>query len=114
MHTLDGRFLAFTGLDGDALRQVIVSSRNDDEVLQWVHRHARDTTLEEQIAWAADIDRYRPDASLLEYRYRTYPQLASQIDLSTVGVLDLLDLDEGRLPLSRFQCDKHAGLGYTT
>lgn len=31
--TLDGRFLTFTGLDAEALRQVILSSRNDKEVL---------------------------------------------------------------------------------
>ena len=31
--TLDGRFLAFTGLDAEALRRVILSNHTDDEVL---------------------------------------------------------------------------------
>ena len=40
-YTLDGRFLAFTGLNAEALRQVIVSSRTDDDVLAWVQAHAK-------------------------------------------------------------------------
>ena len=42
--TLDGRFLAFTGLDAEALRRVILSNHTDDEVLAWVPEHARPTT----------------------------------------------------------------------
>lgn len=42
--TLDGRFLAFTGLDAEALRRVILSNHTDDEVLAWVQEHARPTT----------------------------------------------------------------------
>lgn len=34
--TLDGRFLAFTGLDGEGLRGAILASRSDKEVLAWV------------------------------------------------------------------------------
>ena len=40
-YTLDGRFLTFTGLNAQALRHVIVSGCTDDEVLEWVQRHAR-------------------------------------------------------------------------
>ena len=48
-YTLDGRFLAFTGLNAEALRRVIVSSRTDDEVLAWVQDHAKPVTaLEKQ------------------------------------------------------------------
>lgn len=42
--TLDGRFLAFTGLDAEALRRMILSNHTDDEVLAWVQEHARPTT----------------------------------------------------------------------
>ena len=97
--TLDGRFLAFTGLNAEALRQVILSSRTDDEVLAWVQEHARPTTAAEKHMWAEQIDRYRPDAVLAEYRKRIYPELAAQVDVSSLNVLDLIDMDEGRLPI---------------
>ena len=98
--TLDGRFLSFTGLNAEALRQVILSSRTDDEVLAWVQEHARPTTAEEKHTWAEQIDRYRPDAALVEYRKRIYPELAAQVDVGSLSVLDLIDMDEGRLPVN--------------
>lgn len=97
--TLDGRFLTFTGLNAEALRQVIVSGRSDDEVLTWVQDHAKLTTALEKQAWAEQIDHYRPDAALVEYRKRVYPELAAKVDVGSLSVLDLIDMDEGRLPL---------------
>ena len=97
--TLDGRFLTFTGLNAEALRQVILSSLTDDEVLAWVQEHARPTTVAEKHTWAEQIDRYRPDAVLVEYRKRIYPGLATQVDVGSLSVLDLIDMDEGRLPI---------------
>ena len=98
-YTLDGRFLAFTGVNPEALRQVIVSSHSDEEVLAWVQDHAKPATTSEKQAWAEQIDRYRPHTELLEYRRRAYPELAARIDLSSFSVLDLIDMDEGRLPI---------------
>ncbi|WP_447598339.1 DUF5069 domain-containing protein [Nitrospira sp. Nam80] len=100
-YTLDGRFLAFTGLNAEALRQAIMSSRSDDEVLAWVEDHAKPATPSEKQAWAEQIERYRPDAALAGYRRRMYPDLASKIDVNSISVLDLIDLDEGRLPVQR-------------
>lgn len=96
---LDGRFLAFTGLDAEALRQAILSSRNDAEVLRWVQKHARPTTALERGAWAEQIAGYRPDAALVEYRKTVYPELAARIDVGVLSVLDLIDMDEERLPI---------------
>ncbi|MGH7233479.1 MAG: DUF5069 domain-containing protein, partial [Nitrospiraceae bacterium] len=76
-----------------------LSSRTDDEVLAWVHDHAKPVTAFEKQAWAEQIDRYRPDAALAEYRRRAYPELAARMDVSSLSVLDLIDMDEGRLPL---------------
>lgn len=97
--TLDGRFLAFAGLKAEALRQVIVSSRTDEEVLAWIRDHAKPATPIEKRAWAEQIDRYRPDAALAEYRRRIYQELAKRVDVGSLSVLDLIDMDEGRLPL---------------
>ncbi len=97
--TLDGRFLAFTGLDAEALRQAIRSSSTDADVLAWVQTHAKPATEAEKQAWAEQIASYRPDPALIEYRTRLYPELAAKIDVGTLSVLDLIDMDEGRLPL---------------
>ena len=97
--TLDGRFLTFTGLNAEVLRQAILSSRTDDEVLAWVQEHARPTTAEEKHTWAEQIDRYRPDAALVEYRKRVYPEVAAQVEVGSLSVLDLIDMDEGRRPI---------------
>lgn len=97
--TLDGRFLAFAGLKAEALRQVIVSSRTDEEVLAWIRDHAKPATPIEKRTWAEQIDRYRPDAALAEYRRRIYQELAKRVDVGSLSVLDLIDMDEARLPL---------------
>jgi hypothetical protein len=101
--TLDGRFMAFTGLNAEELRQAILSSQNDEEVLVWVQAHARPTTAQDKQAWAEQIDRYRPDEALIEYRKQMYSELASTIDVGAVSVLDLIDMDEGRLPLKNLE-----------
>lgn len=97
--TLDGRFLSFTQLNGETLRQVILSCRTDEEVLLWVQAHARPTTALEKNAWAEQINRYRPDAALVEYRKAVYPELVARVDVRSLSVLDLIDMDEGRLPI---------------
>ncbi len=98
--TLDGWFLAFTGLEAEALRQAISKAQSDDEVLEWVERHAILHTEEEKRQWAEGIAAYRPDAAGLEARKRNYPELAARVDLSAVGPLDLIDMDEGRIPIA--------------
>ena len=47
-------------------------------MLAWVKEHARPTTALEQRAWAEQIDHYRPDAALVEYRKLVYPELAAK------------------------------------
>jgi hypothetical protein len=97
--TLDGRFLTFTGLDAEALRKAILSARTDEEVRAWVEQNARPHTPEEKRKWAAQIDAYRPDPELAERRRQVYRELASRIDVANVSVLDLIDMDEGRIPI---------------
>ena len=81
--TLDGRFLAFTGLEGEALRAVILSCETDEPVAQW----------------AAEVEGYRPTGRVLLYLQSTVPELAAQIDCALVSLLDLIDMDEGRLAI---------------
>jgi hypothetical protein len=96
--TLDGRFLAFTGLDAEKLRKVILTAKNDEAVLAWVERHAIPHTASEKEAWAEAIASSRPTPEVAEYRKKIYPDLAVKIDLASINVLDMIDMDEGRIP----------------
>ncbi len=98
--TLDARLLAFTGLEAEALRQAILSSDSDEAVLVWVEKHATPHSEQEKQAWAEGIASYRPDAAIVAHRRKLYPNLAAKIDVATISVLDLIDMDEGRLPIS--------------
>lgn len=46
--TLDGRFLAFTGLNAEELREAILANPTDEDVLQWVRDRARPATAQEK------------------------------------------------------------------
>lgn len=96
--TLDSRFLSFTGLDAEKLREAILSAKNDEAVLAWVERHAAPRTREEKEAWAEAIAASRPTPEIVAYRKKMYPELAAQVDLASIHVLDMIDLDEGRIP----------------
>ncbi len=94
---LDGRFLAFTGLDADRLKDAILSARTDDAVLAWVERHAHPHSDSEKRAWAQEIDAYRPSPDRVQFRRERYPEVAARVDVGAISVFDLIDLDEGRL-----------------
>ena len=89
--------VSFTDLEPAALRGVILSTHSDEEVLAWIQDQARPASVSEKQTWAEQIQRDRPDPARVEYRKRIYPHLAGRIDLSLVSVLDLIDIDEGRL-----------------
>lgn len=95
--TIDGRLLAFTGLDGEALRAEILSATDDAAVLAWVERHAIPRSDEDRRAWIAAIDAYRPDPERAQRRARLYPEVAARFDVATLSLFDLIDLDEGRI-----------------
>lgn len=97
--TLDGWLLSFTGLDPERLRAAILAARGDDEVLAWIDRHALSHTDEQKRAWAESIAGYRPDAAGLEFRTKSYPDLSARIDIGSLGPLDMIDMDEGRMPV---------------
>lgn len=97
--TLDGRFLALTGLDGEQLRRAILSAATDEAVLTWVDRHARSHAPAEKDGWAEKIEAYRPDPARVAYRRQVYADLASRVDVGSLNVFDLIDMDEGRIPI---------------
>ncbi|MGB0910000.1 MAG: DUF5069 domain-containing protein [Nitrospirales bacterium] len=95
--TLDGQFLAWTGLDGSQLRKAILTSECDDAVLAWVESASVEKTEMEHEQWAKTLRTYRL-SQMLARRFRTqYPEIPSHVDLTTVSLFDLIDMDEGRL-----------------
>ena len=97
--TLDARFLTFTGLNGEQLRQAILAADSDHAVLAWVEQHAHDHTLEERREWAEQLEAYRPTAAMAEYRRQVYPELAGRVDVAILSVFDLIDMDERKVPI---------------
>ena len=94
---LDGRFLAFTGLDAGRLRAAILASPDDAAVLSWVERYGQPRTDAEKTAWAEAIDTYRPDPERTTRRAQNYPTVAARFDVGALSVFDVIDLDEGRI-----------------
>ncbi|HET6370457.1 MAG TPA: DUF5069 domain-containing protein [Nitrospiria bacterium] len=97
--TLDGWFLSFTETDGEGLKAAILAARTDEEVLAWIEENGRSRSAEEKKAWAAWLEKYRPDPDSLRRRKELYPELATRADLSFLNPLDLIDMDEGRIPV---------------
>jgi hypothetical protein len=97
--TLDGRLLTFTGLDAEELRRAILAAKTDEEILAWVEKHARPHTDDDKRRWIAEIEAYRPNAEWATWRREVYKEIAAKIDPATLNLFDLIDMDEGRIPI---------------
>lgn len=102
LYPLDGRFLAFTGLDPAALEAAILRLPDDQAVLSWVLAWIQEKsvprTIQEKNAWQESIETAPPDEKRTAHRRRTYPSLAHRPDIGALSPFDLIDLDEGRTP----------------
>lgn len=97
--TLDHRLIQFAGLEGEKLREAILASKSDNEVLAWVEKNGIPHTAEEKEAWIREISAYRPAPGMVEFRKKYYPELAAKVDIGTLNVFDMIDMDEGRIPV---------------
>jgi hypothetical protein len=96
LYPLDGRFLAFTGLDPAALEKAILRLPDDLAVLAWIQEKSVPRTDQEKDAWREAIENAPPDEKRTGHRRRNYPSLAQRPDIGTLSPFDLIDLDEGR------------------
>lgn len=96
---LDGRFLAFTGLQPEVLRQAVLSKADDGDILTWVMREAVLHSLQEIEAWTEELERLRPDRALARLLSRLSPELAKTLDFTQHPLFDLIDMDERRRPM---------------
>ena len=97
--TLDGRFLKFTGLAADALQGAMLSSPTDELVLAWVDQHAAIHSDAEKQAWSERAAALRPDPRVAKFLVASLPDLAASLDITVYTLFDLIDMDEGRLPI---------------
>ncbi|HNA26178.1 MAG TPA: DUF5069 domain-containing protein [Nitrospira sp.] len=96
---LDGRFLAFTGLQPEALRQAVLSNQDDQAILAWVTATALLHTSQEIEAWSDGLVRLQPDRALARLLGRLSPELANQVEFTQHPLFDLIDMDERRRPV---------------
>ena len=97
--TLDGRFLKFTGVASNALQCAILSSQTDEAVLAWVDQHATSRSDAEKRAWSEKAAAFRPDPRVAKFLAESLAGLAAMLDVTAYPLFDLIDMDEGRLPI---------------
>ena len=92
---LDQRFLAFVGIDSEALKKQVATGKSDGELLNWIDANStRKPSIGEIMAWSMAQEQRGPsDPDSREYFNETHKQIAPQReDISTW--FDLLDLDD--------------------
>jgi len=95
--TFDGRFMLFTGVSPEDLRNIILKSKTDEEVLSWILENGQGKTEGEIREWVDGIKKDRPDDDRSRARKSFYPEVAKKWDVGRLSPFDLVDLDEGRI-----------------
>ncbi|RMH09201.1 MAG: DUF5069 domain-containing protein [Nitrospirae bacterium] len=92
---LDQRLLDFLGLSADQFLEA-VDARSDEEIVSWVHQHARFHTHEEREHWNAMMLALGPDTS---EKWAFFTAIRDRLDARRTDIItwaDLLDLEEQR------------------
>ncbi len=71
--------------------------QGDEVVGDWVDQHAIRHTEQERKQWSEEVAAACPDGKVALRRKDLYPELALKIDVTAINVLDLIDMDEGRM-----------------
>ena len=92
---LDQRFLEYTGVDVDALKQELAAGKGDGEILDWINSHAKIKHTQSEIeAWSVWQERRAPDNhESREYFNKLHKQAAPK-RTDIVSWFDLLDADD--------------------
>jgi hypothetical protein len=92
---LDGRFLDFVGVNGDALKKQLAAGKGDTEILQWIQTNAKHKLTDPEIhAWSAYQEQRAPaDTEAREFYHGVHVKIApKREDIATW--FDLLDVDD--------------------
>ncbi len=92
---LDQRFLAFVGIDAEALKKQLAADKSDTEILQWINENAKHKRTDLEIAaWSTHQDHRAPsDMESRTYFNELQAKIAPQRD-DIATWFDLLDVDD--------------------
>ncbi len=92
---LDQRFLEFTGINPDHLKEQLASGKGDAVILDWIQKNAKHPRTEPEIAaWSAWAEQRGPsDAESRAYFNDLHKKAAPQREDITTW-FDLLDVDD--------------------
>jgi Domain of unknown function (DUF5069) len=92
---LDQRFLAFAGVDAEALKKQLAAGKGDGEILEWIVKNAKHKHSEPEIkAWSnAAADRVPGDLESRQYFNDLHAKAAPKRE-DVVTWFDLLDVDD--------------------
>jgi len=92
---LDQQFLAFTGLDAEALKQQLAAGKGDGDILAWVQQNTRPPRTPAEIAaWSAHQEHRAPDSPATRAFFNEVHSKIAPERTDIVTWFDLLDLDD--------------------
>jgi len=92
---LDQRWLEFTGIDADTLRQQLAAGRTDSEILDWVTANAKPKRTASEIeTWSTWQERRAPDNRDARAFFHELHRRIAPKRTDIVTWFDLLDLDD--------------------
>jgi len=92
---MDQRWLAFTGVDAEAMKQELAKGKGDGEILEWIQANAKHKRTDAEIvAWSTWSENRAPsDVEGREYLNGIHAKVApKREDIATW--FDVLDLDD--------------------
>ncbi|HEX4646676.1 MAG TPA: DUF5069 domain-containing protein [Verrucomicrobiae bacterium] len=92
---MDQRFLAFAGIDADALKKQLAAGKGDWEILEWVQKNAKHKRIDPEIrAWSElAVHRAPADVESRDYFNELQKKVAPKREDVTTW-FDLLDVDD--------------------
>jgi hypothetical protein len=92
---LDQRLLNHLGLDAEKLKQELAAGKGDGEILEWIHKNAKNKESEPQaMAWSTYAEQRTPtDTESRDYFNKLHAQAAPKRE-DIANWFDLLDVDD--------------------
>lgn len=92
---LDQRWLEFTGIEAEALKQQLAAGKSDGEILEWIIAHAKHRRAASEIeAWSAWQERRAPDNPDSRAFFNDLHAKVAPKRTDIVTWFDLLDVDD--------------------
>lgn len=92
---MDQRWLSFTGIDAEAMKQELAKGKGDGEILEWIQANAKNKRTDSEIvAWSTWSENRAPsDVEGREYLNGIHAKVAPKRE-DIASWFDVLDLDD--------------------